>query len=209
MIKNMVFDMGNVLVRYDSMRVCRQYMTEEEEQKRVNTSVFVSPEWLMLDMGVISEEEALKKMQARLEGEHAKEMARLCLGHWHEYCMWEVDGMRELIGELKSRGFGIYLCSNASLRMLSCYKQVIPAIELFDGVLFSAEVKCIKPQKEMYRHLYERFCLKPEECFFIDDLPANIQGARETGMDGYCFADGDVKKLKERLHLISQGDTIK
>lgn len=202
MIKNIVFDMGNVLVRYDSMRVCSQYIEDEDEKRLVNTSVFVSPEWLMLDMGLISEEEALKKMQARLPGAHAKEMAKLCLEHWHEYCMWEIEGMRDLVKELKERGFGIYLCSNASLRMLSCYRQVIPAIELFDGVLFSAEVKCMKPQKEMYHHLYERFRLKPEECFFVDDLPANIQGARETGMNGYCFADGNVEKLKENLRLI-------
>lgn len=202
MIKNIVFDMGNVLVRYDSMRVCSQYIEDEEERRLVNTSVFVSPEWLMLDMGLISEEEALKKMQARLPEAHAKEMAKLCLEHWHEYCMWEIEGMRDLVKELKERGFGIYLCSNASLRMLSCYRQVIPAIELFDGVLFSAEVKCMKPQKEMYCHLYERFRLMPEECFFVDDLPANIRGARETGMNGYCFADGDVEKLKENLRLI-------
>lgn len=202
MIKNVVFDMGKVLVHYDSMRVCSQYMEDEEEKRLVNTSVFVSPEWLMLDMGLISEEEALKKMQARLPEAHAKEMAKLCLEHWHEYCMWEIEGMRDLVKELKERGFGIYLCSNASLRMLSCYRQVIPAIELFDGVLFSAEVKCMKPQKEMYHHLYERFRLKPEECFFVDDLPANIQGARETGMNGYCFADGNVEKLKENLRLI-------
>ena len=199
MIKNIVFDMGNVLVRYDSMRTSRQFAEDDTELNLVNTSVFVSPEWIFFDMGVMSEEEALKKMQARLPQGHAREAARLCLEHWHEYCMWEIPGMRELVTELKEIGYGIYLCSNASLRMLSCYRQVIPAIELFDGVLFSAEVKCLKPQKEIYMHFYRRFNLKPEECFFIDDLPGNIEGARQTGMDGYCFADGDVERLKARL----------
>ena len=188
MIKNIVFDMGNVLVRYDSMRTSRQFTEDETELNLVNTSVFVSPEWIFLDMGVMSEEEALKKMQARLPQGHAREAARLCLEHWHEYCMWEIPGMRELVTELKEKGYGIYLCSNASLRMLSCYRQVIPAIELFDGVLFSAEVKCLKPQKEIYMHFYRRF-----------NLPGNIEGARQTGMDGYCFADGDVERLKARL----------
>ena len=199
MIKNIVFDMGNVLVRYDSMRACRQFTQEGEERDKVNTSVFVSPEWIFLDMGLISEEEALEKMQSRLPEGHAREAARLCMEHWHEYCMWEIPGMRDLVKEQKEKGYGIYLCSNASLRMLSCYKQVSPAIELFDGVLFSAEVKCLKPQKEIYEQFYRRFNLKPEECFFIDDLPGNIKGAQETGMDGYCFADGDIQKLKERL----------
>ena len=204
MIKNIVFDMGKVLVSYDPLRVCSQCMTDEEEIHKVNTSVFISPEWLLLDMGLIAEEDALKRMQARLPEGHAREAAKFCLEHWHEYCMWETPGMRQLIYDLKEQGYGIYLCSNASLRMLTCYQKVIPAIEVFDGVLFSAEVRCMKPQKEMYQHLYDRFDLKPEECYFIDDLPANIEGARQTGMDGYCFADGDIDRLKEHLQMVLQ-----
>ena len=60
----------------------------------------------------------------------------------------------------------------------------------------------MKPQREMYEHLFKRFQLKPEECFFVDDVPANIRGARACGMDGYCFADGDREKLKEALERI-------
>lgn len=199
MIRNMVFDMGNVLVYYDSRRASGRFTADHEEMEAVNTSVFVSPEWLMLDMGVISQEEALARMTARLPDGHAREAARLCLEHWHEYCMWPVPGMEELVTDLKNQGYRLYLCSNASLRMLDCYQDTIPGIRLFDGVLFSAEVKCVKPQKEMYGHLFRRFGLKPEECFFVDDLPANIQAARECGMDGYCFGDGDVMRLREIL----------
>lgn len=199
MLKNIVFDMGNVLVRYDSDRVCCHFMENEEERARVRTSVFISPEWLMLDMGLISEEEALQKMQARLANDHEKEMAALCMAHWHEYCMWADEQAEGLIKELKNQGYGIYLCSNASLRLLDCYRQVIPGIEYFDGVLFSAEVKCMKPQKEMYEHLFRRFGLNPEECFFVDDLPLNVDGAKECGMDGHCFADGDWNRLREKI----------
>ena len=148
MIRNLVFDMGNVLVFYDSFRVVRHFVKDEEQAQSVNTSVFVSPEWLMLDMGVMAEDEALRRMQGRLKTDNEKEAARLCLEHWHEYCMWPVPGMEELVTDLKRDGYGLYLCSNASLRMLKCYGDVIPGIRLFDGVLFSAEVKCMKPQKE-------------------------------------------------------------
>ena len=202
MIKNIVFDMGKVLVHYDADMVCRHFIEDEAERKAVRIAVFESHEWLFLDMGVISEEEALKKMQARLDTEHAKEMAALCLEHWHEYNMWPDKEMGEVIRQLKEKGYGIYLCSNASLRLLTCY-NIIPGIEYFDGILFSAEVKCMKPQKEMYCHLFERFHLKPEECFFIDDMPLNIEGAKSCGMDGYCFADGDVARLKEFLSHIN------
>lgn len=198
MIKNIVFDMGMVLMYYDSMRVCRHFMDDEAEMEKVMTSVFISPEWLMLDMGVISEKDALTKMQSRLKTQHEKDMAALCFEHWHEYCMWQKEGMEDLVSWLKGRGYGIYLCSNASVRLLSCYKK-IPGIQYFDGILFSAEVKCIKPQKEIYHHLFERFSLKPEECFFIDDLQLNIDGARACGMTGYCFSDGNIDNLKAVL----------
>ena len=183
MIRKLVFDMGNVLVYYDSRRASRAFAADEAEMELVNTAVFISPEWIMLDMGVISDEEALRRIQARLPQGHAREAARLCMEHWHEYCMWPVPGMEELTASLKEQGWKLYLCSNAAIRLVDCYRDVIPGIGLFDGILFSAEVKCMKPQKEMYRHLFERFHLKPEECFFIDDQPLNIQGARECGMD--------------------------
>lgn len=199
MIKNIVFDMGKVLLDYDSERVCRHFIKDEAERKKVETAVFISPEWILMDMGVLSDEDGLARMVKRLDTDHEKEMARICLEHWHEYCMWEKEGMADLVKELKADGYEIYLCSNASARLLSCYRDVIPGVEYFDGVLFSAEVKCMKPQKEMYVHLFERFDLKPEECFFIDDLQMNIDGARACGMDGYCFADGDVEKLREVL----------
>lgn len=197
MIKNIVFDMGNVLIHYDPMKVCRKFITGEEERKKVCASVFSSLEWLLLDKGTISEEDALKKMQERLDTEEEKEQAALCLKHWHEYNMWPAEGMEELVGELKDRGFCLYLCSNASLRLLDCW-QIIPGIHQFDGRLFSAEVLCMKPEKEMYENLFKRFHLNPEECFFIDDLEQNIQGGKACGMDGYVY-DGDLKKLRERL----------
>ena len=203
MIKNIVFDMGNVLLNYDAARVLCRFITDEAERKEVAFAVFHSQEWLMLDMGIISEEEALKRMQSRLDTSHKKEMAALCLAHWHEYNMWPVEGMADVVESLKEKGYGIYLCSNASLRLLTCYQQ-IPGIECFDGLLFSAEVKCIKPQKEMYGHLFERFALKPEECFFIDDMRNNIEGARACGMDGWCFEEKNVEKLKEVLEHLNK-----
>ena len=134
------------------------------------------------------------------EYEEEKKLAVKSFDHWHEYNLVQKPEMGDLVRDLKAKGYGIYLCSNASVRMLTCYKEVLPAVECFDGILFSAEVLCMKPQKEMYGHFFERFGLKPEECYFIDDLPNNIAGAKACGMDGYCFADGDVEKLKRTLY---------
>lgn len=198
MIKNIVFDMGKVLVGYDAMRVCEHHIENPHDRGRVCTAVFVSPEWVMLDMGLITEEQALGQICARLP-ERLHEAARYCMCHWPEYNMWTIREMEPIIRELKERGFGIYLCSNASVRLLECYREVIPAADCFDGMLFSAQVKCMKPQREMYGHFFQRFSLAPEGCFFIDDVLMNIEGAKACGMDGYCFADGNLEKLKSML----------
>lgn len=200
-IKNIVFDMGKVLVGYDAMRACRAYLDDEADQELVCSVVFVSPEWVFLDMGIISDEEALGRMYARLP-ERLHEAARLCMENWHRHCMWTMTEMEPVVRRLKARGFGIYLCSNAAIRLTECYPDVIPAIDCFDGVLFSAEEKCIKPQAMIYERLFDRFDLIPGECFFIDDVQMNIDGARKCGMDGYCFADGDIEKLKQVLEAL-------
>jgi len=200
-IKNIVFDMGKVLVGYDAMRACRAYLDDEADQELVCSVVFVSPEWVFLDMGIISDEEALGRMYARLP-ERLHEAARLCMENWHRHCMWTMTEMEPVVRRLKARGFGIYLCSNAAIRLTECYPDVIPAIDCFDGVLFSAEEKCIKPQEMIYERLFDRFDLIPGECFFIDDVQMNIDGARKCGMDGYCFADGDIEKLKQVLEAL-------
>lgn len=203
MIKNIVFDMGKVLVGYDGMRVCEHFIENEHDRKRVHTAVFVSPEWVMMDMGLLKDEQALQSIDARLP-ERLHEVAATCLREWHHYCMWTYPEMEPVVRRLKERGFGIYLCSNAAIRLLDCYQEVIPAVDCFDGLLFSADVKCMKPQKEIYEHLFARFHLKPEECFFIDDVPVNIEGARACGMDGYCFCDGDFEKLKAVLEALGK-----
>lgn len=201
MIRNIVFDMGKVLVDYVADAVCRHYMTDEQEIRDVCTSVFISPEWVLLDMGVILEDEALRRMQDRLDTEHAREMAALCFWHWHEYNMWTMDGMEELIHRLHNAGYGIYLCSNASVRLLECYQALLPGIDCFDGILFSAEEKCIKPQKEIYERLFTRYQLNPEECYFIDDQAVNIQAAERCGMKGYVY-DGNQEMLIRKLEEI-------
>lgn len=190
--------MGHVLVNYSSHPVCDHYIDDMLDRERVRTAVFVSPEWNMLDMGVLTDEQALEQICSRLP-KRLHEAAALCLRDWHIYNMQTIREMEPVVRKLKEKGYGIFVCSNAAIRLTQIYRDLFPAPECYDGLLFSAEVKCIKPQKEIYHHLFERFSLDPRECFFIDDLPVNIEGARACGMDGYCFDDGDVKKLEAVL----------
>lgn len=198
MIRNIVFDMGKVLLDYEALAVCYAYTDREEDVELLGKELFFSEEWILLDRGVITEEEALMRMDPRLPDERMRKMAADCLAHWHEYNLRPTAGMEELVRSLKEKGYRIYLLSNASHR-LRVYEAEIPGHQYFDGTIVSAEEKLLKPEPAIYERLFEKYGLLPEECFFIDDRPENVDGGKACGMDGYCFADGDLERLKAFL----------
>lgn len=94
-------------------------------------------------------------------------------------------------------GYGIYLLSNATSTLHQFFDR-IPGSECFDGKLVSADVRLLKPQHEIFELLFETFSLRPEECFFIDDNAANIDGAFAVGMPGAVFFR-DFARLRREL----------
>ena len=195
MIKNILFDMGQVLIRFDRGYFMNRLGVSEEDKLLLMREVFLSVEWVQMDRGTLCEEEAFRKIAPRLPA-HLHDAAMKLISMWDRPIL-EVDGMYELVEELKARGYGIYLLSNASIRQHEYWPRV-PASKFFDGKLISADVHVIKPQPEIYRLCLEKFGLKAEECFFIDDVPANIEGALYCGIKGTVF-HGDAKLLRQQL----------
>lgn len=196
MIRNVVFDMGGVLIRFDRrLFVERAGVTAPDDVKLLMTEVFLSLEWALMDRGAIREQDAIRAVCTRLPA-HLHDAASKLIGLWDRPIL-PVAGMEALIAELKEAGYGIYLLSNASLRQHD-YWPCIPASRYFDGTLVSADVGLIKPQPEIYRLLFDTFGLNPAECCFIDDLPMNVEGAHYVGMPGVVF-HGDVPKLRRAL----------
>nr|WP_298875110.1 HAD-IA family hydrolase [uncultured Mogibacterium sp.] len=74
--------------------------------------------------------------------------------------------------------------SNASMRLVSIWREVLPGAEYFDGIFYSATFQCLKPQDIIYERFLKHFSLEARDCFFIDDLAENIAGAKKAGMDG-------------------------
>ena len=103
MIRNIVFDMGKVLVDYSGMPVCLHFTDNEALAKRICTAVFDSSEWVLLDMGVIKEKDGIEKMISRLDTEEEKELAVKCFDHWHEYNMTARPEMGDLYFPFCSR----------------------------------------------------------------------------------------------------------
>lgn len=195
MVKNIVFDMGNVLLRFDRDYFLDAAGVEGEDRKILMNNVYLSVEWARMDRGSMTEVEAAASMCCHIP-ERLHEKAHLLVDRWDRPIL-PVEGMASLVRELKAAGFGIYLLSNASYRQHE-YCPRIPGSEYFDGTLISADVKYVKPEPEIYRLLYKKYGLIPEECVFIDDSAANIEGAERTGMPGIVF-HGDAAELREKL----------
>ena len=199
--KNILFDMGNVLVTYNPEWVIRQYTEDEELIREVKNIVFNSQEWFLLDAGLIEEEKAERNWMERLSSDKARELAHLSFQNWHLYNMKVIPGTAEMIRALKENGKEIYLLSNASMRLLSIYKEVIPAVECFSGIFYSAAHKCVKPQDIIYERFLKEYSLKPSDCFFIDDLEENISAAKAVGISGAVMKSRTAKETAEILGL--------
>lgn len=195
MIKNVLFDMGQVLIHFDRRVFLDRLDISEEEKQLLLREVFLSVEWVQMDRGTLEEPEAEVRMCRRLP-QHLHSAIHSLVSLWDEPMM-PVAGMAELVEELKNNGYGIYLLSNASVRQ-HAYWPKIPGWQFFDGKVISADEKVMKPHPDYYRIALDRFHLKPEECFFIDDVPANIEGAMYCGISGTVFHN-DVKLLRSQL----------
>ena len=195
MIRNILFDMGNVLIYFDRNLFMDRLGVAAEDKKLLMREVFLSVEWVRMDRGSMVEADAVASCCQRLP-EHLHDAAEKLIQMWDRPIL-PIPGMYELIEELKGKGYGIYLLSNASLRQHEYWPR-IEASRFFDGTLISADEGVIKPQPEIYRLILERFNLKAEECFFIDDVPANIEGALCCGIPGAVFYN-DVAYLRRKL----------
>lgn len=190
-----VFDMGRVLLNFDPMLCIAPYLSDPEDREEIARVAFASEEWRMLDAGTITDAEALSRWLDRLPPRLHDAMAQI-FENWHRY-LPEIPEMSALVRDLHRAGYPIYLLSNVSLRFEQL-KTCFPLLSLMQGYVTSAKEQVVKPDREIYEILLDRYGLCPEECIFIDDVPANIQGAAMVGMQGYVF-DGDAHKLRSAL----------
>ena len=197
MIRNIIFDMGNVLLRFDREIFMNRHAADctPEERTLLLREVFLSAEWIMQDRGTHAPSETVEIICERLPGKLHKAVEGLV--NWYIGDIMPVDGMANLIGELKQQGYKIYLLSNAA-KDFPNYWNRIPGHEHFDDLCVSAFHGFIKPQPEIYTCALEKFGVLAEECVFIDDVPANIEAAMNIGMKGIVFHD-DVKELRRKL----------
>ena len=194
-IRNIVLDMGGVLMDWNPEKISHALCDDPDDAALLAHTVFDSREWGWADAGAICEETVAWTAKLKLP-ERLHDLADVFALHWFDV-FEPLPAMGELVRELKSRGFGVYLLSNAS-PSFQTYRVRIPAIEEFDGVLVSCFEHVVKPEAAIYLLLCERYGLVPAECLFVDDMQRNVVGAERAGMQGYLY-DGDVEALRRHI----------
>ena len=200
MIKNVVFDLGQVLYKFEPLQLVEKYTKTEEDRRILAAVLFDRLYWDRLDRGTIEDEELLRLACERLP-ERLHEPCRLAYYNWI-YNMPEVEGMREVVSRVKKKGVRVFLLSNIS-RYFASNADKFDMLSEFEYCLFSAEVGLVKPERKIFAHLAELTGILPEETLFIDDSKINIAGAEAFGIKGYLF-DGDAARLTVYIDEILQ-----
>ncbi|MBO5884050.1 MAG: HAD family phosphatase [Clostridia bacterium] len=199
MIKNVVFDFGQVMVHFDPKYMVERYVTDVEDVALLETVIFDRLYWDKLDDGTITDDEVMEGCYSRLP-ERLHSVAEKIYYNWI-YNIPEIDGMRQLVREIKSRfGVRVFLLSNICTYFAD-HADEIPVLKEFEKCIFSAVCGHVKPNSAIFSHLCSECDIEASETVFVDDNINNIKGSEAFGIKGYLF-DGDVEKLKKYLFSI-------
>lgn len=198
MIKNIVFDLGNVILKGSPNIVLEQIKIDKKQYESIKNDFF--NDWKSLDLGESTLREQLEKCKFDFEIDSEIEEKLL---HYYKYRPFNVE-ILELIKELKNKGYKIYILSNNN-KEAEKYLLEIPDFKAFDGWIFSCDYQIMKPDPKIYNILFETYNLKPEECFFIDDSRKNIETGNKLGMAGFvleCEHNGIAELRKELKNVL-------
>jgi epoxide hydrolase-like predicted phosphatase len=199
MIKNIVFDLGNVLISFRPSEYFDKKGYPENIKSKILTDIFASKEWRMLDSGEINTREAIESiaLNSSLKKEEIAHIFNL-----RTDLIYPIDQNVLLLPELKKQGFRLYFLSNFPIDIFEEVKTDYYFFRYFDGGLISAEAKSSKPDRRIYEILLERYKIIPEETLYIDDIEMNVKTAESLGMKGLVTfgAIGISREVKEALN---------
>ena len=201
MIKNIVFDMGQVLIRFDTDVFMDRLGVAPQDKELLRREVFQSVEWSRMDRGSLTDEEAAAIIRARVP-ERLGEAVYKLVTFWDRPIL-EIPGMYELVEELKTNGYKIYLLSNASLRQHEYWPR-IPCSRFFDGTLISSDVKLVKPQPEIFLTAAQRLNADPQDCYIIEDSYNGIRAAHSAGAHPIMVPDilQPDEEIREKAEVV-------
>ncbi len=180
MIKNLIFDVGNVLIGYRWLDMLLDHGLDRAEAKRIGSEMFDGCIWWdQMDSGAMDIEGAILEY-GKLFPEDIQVIAWFL--HNGEQMAVPRPEVWEKVARLKENGFRIYILSNYSRELFEKHTRNASFLKLLDGGIVSCQVHITKPDKRIYQTLLERYGLKAEECIFFDDREENVEAARAQGI---------------------------
>jgi glucose-1-phosphatase len=192
MIKNIIFDLGNVLISFNPSEYLKINNYPREITNIILNDIFEGPEWRLLDNGDITLEEAIscieKKSSLRRE-----EIALIFTKRTE--IIYPLENNVRLLPELKKQGFKLYYLSNFPLDIFDEVKNGYSFFKYFDGGIISAEVKYSKPDPGIFELFFEKFHIDPRESLYIDDIESNVTASVSLGTIGLVtFGSSDISE---------------
>ncbi len=184
MIRNIIFDIGNVLTDFRWEGFLRDKGFSDEMIRRIAEASVESAQWKEFDRGVFTDEELMDSFVKNDPGierelhEAFDEIHGMVTPRSYA-CPW--------VKELKEKGYGVYYLSNFSHKAEVQCPEALDFIPLMDGGILSYRDRLIKPDPEIYLLLLERYALKAEECVFLDDTLVNVEAGEKLGIKGIHF----------------------
>ncbi len=202
MIKNIIFDLGNVLISFKPADYFEKKEYPENMKTRILNDIFGSREWLLLDNGDISTPEAIDSIASR------SSLSRQEITHIFNLrteIMFPLDQNVRMLPDLKKQGFRLYYLSNFPLDIFEEIKSGYFFFRYFDGGIISSEVKYSKPDLKIFEIIIEKYSLIPGESLFIDDTEINVTAATGIGMKGFITSGSDnfTDNLRDLLTKLS------
>lgn len=198
-MKNIVFDLGGVVIDWAPRRILNEYPGDKELPAALFQRDFFENYWSEFDRGILTEERLVDEMVS-----YAGKSREECFSFvkFVKHSLVDIPQTVELIKTLSAEGYGLYCLSNMSVEFYE-YLKVRDVFNYFDGQIISAHEHLIKPEEGIYRLLLDRYGLKPEDCLFIDDLEPNIRAAAALGIHTVHFADREkgYREIEEKLKL--------
>ena len=209
MIKNIIFDIGNVILNFDYKEVIKKYTNSKDEQIFIMNNIINSPEWLgysLIDTGYITKEEAIAIVKDRTNHTNDK----LIEDFWNNYNKYGYIDCRilDLMKLLKAKKYKIYLLSNINAHTVDAIKSS-GLFDIVDGYVLSYIEHQVKPYNSIYKTLINRYGLRKNECLFIDDNENNIKTANEMGMIGKLVEPDNYSSVLSIINeIINKDDNI-
>jgi 2-haloacid dehalogenase len=199
MIKNIIFDFGNVFIDWDPRRIFQKTVPAEKLDNFMRK--VWKEEWNNnLDRGV-----SFADNERNLKEKYPQHSEYITAFHAHWYASLGEENKESvaLLAHLQKSGYATYGLSNWSAESFSVTRKAHPFFDSFQGIVISGEEKVCKPDPKIYAILLERYKLLPEQCVFIDDRQENLDTAKEMGITTILFTSAaQVRKDLERAGVL-------